>query len=85
MRKLLAISIFCFVAFTIKAQSYGNEWINFSQQYFKFPIAKEGIYRIDSPKTDILSFQNKKFRAPPKINFGAVTSIDEDGISFPVC
>ncbi|MEO6301688.1 MAG: C25 family cysteine peptidase, partial [Bacteroidia bacterium] len=48
MRKLLAISIFCFVAFTIKAQIYGNEWINFSQQYFKFPIVKEGIYRIDS-------------------------------------
>ncbi len=48
MRKLLAIGIFCFVAFTSKAQVYGNEWINFSQQYFKFPIAKEGIYRIDS-------------------------------------
>ncbi len=48
MRNLLAISLFCFVAFTIKAQNYGNEWINFSQQYFKFPIYKEGIYRIDS-------------------------------------
>jgi hypothetical protein len=47
-KKLLAISIFCFVAFTIKAQNYGNGWINFSQQYFKFPISKEGIYRIDS-------------------------------------
>jgi len=47
-RKLLAIGIFCFVAFTIKAQVYGNEWISFSQQYFKFPIHKEGIYRIDS-------------------------------------
>jgi hypothetical protein len=47
-RKLLAISIFCFVAFTIKAQIYGNGWINYSQQYFKFPIVKEGIYRIDS-------------------------------------
>lgn len=48
MRKLLAISIFCFVAFTIKAQNYGNGWINYSQQYFKFPISKEGVYRIDS-------------------------------------
>ena len=48
MRKLLAISIFLFVAFSIKAQNYGNGWINYSQQYFKFPIAKEGIYRIDS-------------------------------------
>ena len=48
MKKLLAISIFCFVAITIKAQNYGNGWINYSQQYIKFPIAKEGIYRIDS-------------------------------------
>ncbi|MDO8998779.1 MAG: C25 family cysteine peptidase [Bacteroidota bacterium] len=48
MRKLLAISIFCFVAFTTKSQTYGNGWINYSQQYFKFPISKEGIYRIDS-------------------------------------
>ena len=48
MKKLLAISIFCFVAITIKAQNYGNGWINYSQQYYKFPISKEGIYRIDS-------------------------------------
>ncbi|GIV30147.1 MAG: hypothetical protein KatS3mg028_1213 [Bacteroidia bacterium] len=27
---------------------YGNEWINYNQQYFKFPIYKQGIYRIDS-------------------------------------
>lgn len=25
---------------------YGNEWINYSQTYFKFPIVKDGIYRI---------------------------------------
>ncbi|MCW3078384.1 MAG: hypothetical protein JWO32_2993, partial [Bacteroidetes bacterium] len=31
-----------------KAQVYGNTWINYSQQYVKFPISKEGIYRIDS-------------------------------------
>ncbi len=30
------------------AQRYGNEWVNFSQRYYKFPIAKEGIFRIDS-------------------------------------
>ncbi|MCE3226751.1 MAG: hypothetical protein K0S32_1302 [Bacteroidetes bacterium] len=49
MRKLLAISIFCFIAVTsLRAQNYGNSWINFSQQYFKIAIPKEGIYRIDS-------------------------------------
>ena len=30
------------------AQQYGNEWINYSQVYFKFPIYQQGIYRIDS-------------------------------------
>jgi len=30
------------------AQNYGNSWINYSQTYFKFPITKDGIYRIDS-------------------------------------
>ncbi|MCB0396358.1 MAG: hypothetical protein KDD36_06880 [Flavobacteriales bacterium] len=28
-----------------KAQ-YGNEWINYQQTYFKFPITSDGIYRI---------------------------------------
>ncbi len=27
---------------------YGNEWINYSQIYYKFPIYKKGIYKIDS-------------------------------------
>ncbi len=26
---------------------YGNEWIRFNQQYFKIPVAKEGIYRLN--------------------------------------
>lgn len=28
------------------AQDYGNEWINFSQKYFKLSTAEDGIYRI---------------------------------------
>ena len=30
------------------AQPFNNSWINYSQQYYKFKIAKTGIYRIDS-------------------------------------
>jgi len=30
------------------SQSYWNEWINFSQKYYKIPITQNGIYRIDS-------------------------------------
>ncbi len=33
----------------VQAQTlrYGNEWIRFQQPYFKFPIAQNGIYRLD--------------------------------------
>ncbi len=30
----------------VKAQPYGNEWIDFYQQYYKIKIYEEGIYRI---------------------------------------
>ncbi len=29
------------------AQNYGNEWINYSQKYFSFPITQTGLYRIN--------------------------------------
>ncbi len=29
------------------AQTLGNEWINYSQQYYKFPVLSDGMYRIE--------------------------------------
>ncbi len=29
------------------AQPHGNEWIRYDQQYFRFPVPADGIYRID--------------------------------------
>ncbi|MCC6690188.1 MAG: hypothetical protein IT235_01520 [Bacteroidia bacterium] len=34
--------------FVSKAQPYANEWINYSQKYYKVPITKDGVYRLDS-------------------------------------
>ncbi len=48
MKCLLVIFISILMGFQLKAQVYGNEWINFSQQYFRFPIIKTGLYRLDS-------------------------------------
>jgi hypothetical protein len=31
-----------------QAQSYGNEWINYSQSYYKIKVTQDGIYRVDS-------------------------------------
>ncbi len=32
---------------SLLAQNFGNEWINYSQSYYKFPIVEDGIYRLD--------------------------------------
>ena len=48
MRRLPFLVIVFFLALAAKGQTYGNGWINFSQRYHKFPIFKEGIYRLDS-------------------------------------
>lgn len=47
-KRLLAVCLIVFVTFQVKAQTYGNEWINYSQFYYKIKIAQNGVYRIDS-------------------------------------
>lgn len=46
MRILLSLfSIFLTISF-VWAQPYGNEWIDYNQKYYKFGVAKDGVYRI---------------------------------------
>ncbi|MBS1634772.1 MAG: hypothetical protein JST26_02540 [Bacteroidetes bacterium] len=47
-KRLVYACIFLCIALLAEAQPYGNEWINYSQKYFKFPVVKTGIYRVDS-------------------------------------
>ena len=47
MTKKLLPYIFIIFASSLFAQDYSNSWVNFNQKYYKFPISKEGIYRID--------------------------------------
>ena len=42
----------------------GNEWINFSQKYFYFPISKTGIYKID--RDYLVSIDNDFANINPK-------------------
>ena len=43
---IILFIVFCFSGFKILGQTFGNEWINFSQEYFKIPTAQNGLYRI---------------------------------------
>ncbi|HEU5292679.1 MAG TPA: hypothetical protein VFU05_18650, partial [Cyclobacteriaceae bacterium] len=45
MRTLFVTFFTVFIAFGCIAQ-FGNEWIKFNQQYYKIPVAKDGIYRL---------------------------------------
>ena len=46
MRILFYCSIFTFTYCVESLAQVGNEWINFSQPYFKIPVAREGIYKL---------------------------------------
>jgi hypothetical protein len=46
---LKRILLFCFIIWSNLSycQYYGNEWIDYSQTYYKFPIVQTGIYKLD--------------------------------------
>ncbi len=46
MNKLLLI-LLCFISFKSFSQTFGNEWINYNQDYYSFKIWQDGIYKID--------------------------------------
>src|ERR1700730_4035104 len=48
MKKIFTICLL-FMAARLMGQSYNNEWINFSQTYYKFKIGTTGLYRIPQP------------------------------------
>ncbi|MDJ1485963.1 C25 family cysteine peptidase [Cytophagaceae bacterium YF14B1] len=37
---------FCLLTINSFGQNYGNEWINYAQQYYKIPITQRGMYRL---------------------------------------
>jgi hypothetical protein len=44
--RFLIILVILIVPFSLAAQPAGNEWINFDQQYYKFSVAQDGVYKI---------------------------------------
>ncbi|MCH5689056.1 hypothetical protein LWM68_35270 [Niabella sp. W65] len=64
MKKLLTI-VFLFYTMTAPAQSFNNEWIDYSKTYYKFKVGSSGLYRIPQSalasinlaNADVSSFQ----------------------------
>ena len=77
MKKLVFVFTLLFTLPTL-SQPFGNEWIDDSQNYYKIPIAENGVYRI--------SFQTLLAAGVP------VTSVDPNnyqlfakGEEIPLC
>jgi len=50
MRNFVFLFITFVFAHTLKGQTYNNEWINYNQTYYKIPISKTGLYKLDYSK-----------------------------------
>ncbi|WP_207515097.1 C25 family cysteine peptidase [Longitalea luteola] len=51
MRKIFTLLLLV-AGFAATAQQYNNEWINYSQTYYKIKVANEGLYRIPKSLLD---------------------------------
>lgn len=47
MRKIYFLFVAFFTVFTIQAQNFGNEWINYNQKYYAINVVQSGIHKID--------------------------------------
>lgn len=48
MKRYLYTLLLFFICTQAFSQQYGNEWINYSQKYYRIFVVEDGIYRIDS-------------------------------------
>lgn len=46
MKKIFAVLGLLLIFWNQASAQYGNEWINFSQPYFKIPVAQDGMYKL---------------------------------------
>lgn len=46
MKKVVLLALFLSICWLLKAQPYGNEWIDYSQVHYKIKVTQDGLYRI---------------------------------------
>jgi len=59
MKRFLLSAIILMYAFTgVQAQTYMNEWIDFSKTYYKFKVGATGVYRISQAQLTTIGINN---------------------------
>lgn len=57
MKRILLVWL-TFLSLAANAQTYNNEWIDYSKTYYKFKVGVTGLYRISQPVLASLNLQN---------------------------
>ena len=70
-RLLCSLLVLFYFVHSMNAQTYGNEWINYSQTYYKFGVFRDDIYRISISQLTALGL-------PTSVN-GANLQLFRDG------
>lgn len=59
--KILFSFLVLSVTLPLTAQTFGNEWINYNQTYFKFPITEDGVYKITYADLQPLNIESSAY------------------------
>jgi len=57
MKRILLVWL-TILSLAVSAQTYNNEWIDYSKTYYKFKVGATGLYRISQPVLASLNLQN---------------------------
>ena len=58
MKRLLVSILLLNASLSNIAQTYNNEWIDYSKTYFKFKVGANGLFRITQPALATINLQN---------------------------
>lgn len=71
MKRLILLSLLTtLIQTTSLSQTYGNEWINYSQKYYSFKIIADGLYKIDYATLVSAGINPADFTSPNMQIFG---------------
>ncbi len=75
MRSLI-IAILLFVTTMVVAQPYGNEWVDFSKNYYKIPTWTNRVYRVTQPSLFAVGL--------PTTTLGSELRLYKNGVQIPI-
>src|SRR6188508_250402 len=82
--KLMVTTLFVLMTSVSFAQTYNNEWIDFSQTYYKFKVGGDGVFRIMRSTLATVGLENVDARDFKLVRNGQEVPIYTSAASGPL-